>query len=284
VNDLITYLTSGIAVGCTFALIGSGFVVVHRVTRVVNFTQGTLAVFGGLISASLIKGHLPHGIAEALSVLICGGIGLLFGLIAIGKKGTSPLISLLITLGLSTGSAAIFIVLWGQAPISPPGLPGVTAFLGTHIQTQKVLIVAVTVAAFVILSLFFDRSYIGKGLTASASNARAATLVGINVRRMGFLAFGIAGLLGGIAGVLLAPAQAMSFASDLPLALGGFAAAVFGGLVSPWRTFLGGIILGVAGQLMAGYVSGSYQTEVALVMMLAIMVLRYKSLSVEEAK
>jgi len=283
-TELLTYVISGVAVGCAFALVGSGFVVVHRVTGVVNFTQGTLAVFGGLISASLLDRMLPHGIAETVAVILCGAIGLLFGLIAIGKRGTSPLISLLITLGLSTLSAAIFILLWGEAPISSAGIPGSTAVLGTQVQSQRILIVGATVLAFVALSLFFDHSYVGKGLTAAASNRLAAMLVGINVRRMGFVSFGIAGVLGGLAGVLLAPINAMSFSTDLPLALTGFAAAVFGGLVSPWRTFLGGIVLGVAGQLVAGYLSGSYQTEVALLMMLAIMVVRYKSLSTEEAK
>lgn len=283
-NDFITYLVSGIAIGCTFALIGSGFVVVHRVTRVVNFTQGTLAVFGGLISCSLLKGVLPHGASEAVAVLASGVIGLLFGFVAIGKKGTSPLISLLITLGLSTFSAAVFILLWGQDPLSPPGIPGSTRVFGTVIETQRLLVVAVTIVAFILLSLFFDRSYVGKGLTAAASNPRAARLVGINVRWMGFLSFGIAGVLGGLAGVLIAPTNAISFASDLPLALGGFAAAVFGGLVSPWRTLLGGIVLGVIGQLVAGYLNGSYQTEVALLLMLVIMIVRHKSLSAEEAK
>ncbi|MDX6231870.1 MAG: branched-chain amino acid transport system permease protein, partial [Nocardioidaceae bacterium] len=51
-SDFITYLVSGVALGCTFALIGSGYVVIHRVTRVVNFAQGTFAVFGGFISYS----------------------------------------------------------------------------------------------------------------------------------------------------------------------------------------------------------------------------------------
>jgi len=78
--------------------------------------------------------------------------------------------------------------------------------------------------------------------------------------------------------------SAVSFSSDLPLALSGFAAAVFGGLVSLWRTLLGGLVLGVIGQLVAGYVAGTYQTVIALVMMLIIMIARHRSLSSEEAK
>jgi branched-chain amino acid transport system permease protein len=283
-NDFIIYVVSGLAIGCAFALVGSGFVVVHRVTRVVNFTQGTLAVFGAMISYSLLSGGVPHGLAEVVAVLGTGAIGLVFGVIALSRRGTPPLISLMITLGLSIFSAAVIILIWGQDPLSPPGVSGSVSIAGATIETQRLLVAVVAVAAFACLWFFFDHSYAGKGLTAAASNPRAASLVGINVRRMGLVSFAIAGMLGGIAGVLIAPSNAMSFSSDLPLALSGFAAAVFGGLTSLWRTLIGGLVLGVAGQLVAGYLTGAYQTVIALVMMLVLMVARHRSLAVEEAK
>ena len=83
---------------------------------------------------------------------------------------------------------------------------------------------------------------------------------------------------------LVAPTNAVSFYSDLPLALSGFAAAVFGGLTSPLRTLVGGLGLGIAGQLTAGYLNGSYQTEVALLLMLLIMIARSSTFVHEEAK
>ena len=283
-NELVTYLIGGIAVGSSFALIGSGFVVVHRVTRVVNFAQGSLAVFGAMLSASLLSGRLPHVFGEALAVVVCGLLGLVVGFVAIGKRGTHPLNSLIVTLGLSLLCSALIIFLWGQDPVSPPGVKGSVTLFGAEIERQRLLIVMVTMLAFGALWLFFSRSYLGKALTASASNPRAALLVGIDIRRMGLIAFGVAGLLGGLAGVLVAPTVAMSFYSDLPLALSGFAAAVFGGLVSPVRTLAGGLVLGVAGQLTAGYLNGSYQTEMAMLLMLGIMIARSGSFVPEEAK
>src|SRR3990170_3327267 len=283
-NQFLTYLLSGVALGSSFALIGSGFVVVHRVTRVVNFTQGTLAVFGGLISYSLAGRLLPAGIGEIVTVLACAVIGLVFGVIAIGRRGTPPLISLLVTLGLSIFSAAVMILFWGQDPVSPPGLTGSVELLGVRLDAQRILVVGVALVAFIALGFFFDRTDIGRGLTASASNPRAARLVGIDVRTMGLVAFAIAGALGGLAGVLIAPSTALSFYSDLPFALSGFAAAVFGGLVSPWRTFFGALLLGVTGQFVAGYLNGSFQTQIALLMMLVVMIVRHRSLAVEEAK
>jgi branched-chain amino acid transport system permease protein len=283
-TELVAYLVSGIALGSSFALIGSGFVVVHRVTRVVNFAQGSVAIFGGMVSASLLNGKLPHGLGEIVAVLLCGVAGLLIGLLAIGKRGTPPLISLIVTLGASMLISALIIWLWGQDPVSPPGLRGTVAILGTDVERQRLLVVGATLVAFLCLALFFSRSYLGKGLTASASNPFAARMVGIDVRRMGLLAFALAGVLGGLAGVLIAPSNALSFSSDLPLALSGFAAAVFGGLTSPLRTLAGGLGLGVAGQLTAGYLNGSYQTEMALFLMLVIMIVRSSAFVQDEAK
>lgn len=283
-SAFLTYLISGIALGSAFALIGSGFVVIHRVTHVINFAQGTLAVYGGMLSFSLLAARLPHGVAEAVAVLATGVIGAIFGVIALGRRGTPVTTSLLVTVGLSMLSSAVFIWFWGQDPVSPAGLSGKTTLFGAQIENQRLLVVAVTLVVFIATALFFDRSYLGKGLTAAASNPRAARIVGINVRAMGLISFAIAGLLGGVAGVLIAPSQPVSFSSDLSLALNGFAAAVFGGVTNVWLTLAGGLLLGVVAQLAAGYLDGSYQTEVALIMMLIVMIARSRSLRGEEAK
>jgi branched-chain amino acid transport system permease protein len=259
VNDLLTYLVSGVALGSSFALIGSGFVIAYRVTQVVNLAQGSLAVFGALISYSLLQGVLPHGLAELVAVAGSAVVGLIVGV-------------------------AVVILIWGQDPVSPPGLSGRVDLAGASIERQRLLIVVATLITFAALAFFLTRTYLGKGLTACASNPRAARLVGIDVRRMGLIAFALAGALGGLAGVLIAPTNAISFSSDLPLALNGFAAAIFGRLNSPLRTLAGGLLLGIVSQLVAGYLSGSYQTEVALAMMLLIMVLRSKDFVAEEAK
>jgi branched-chain amino acid transport system permease protein len=284
VSDFLTYLISGISLGSSFALVGSGFVIAFRVTQVVNLAQGSVAVFGGLMSYSLLDGVLPHGVAELVAVAASAVIGLIIGVVAIGRAGIDPLISLIVTLGLSIFASAVIILFWGQDPVSPPGLTGQLSLFGVSVERQRLLIVVVTLITFAALTLFLTRTYLGKGLTACASNPRAAQLVGINVRRMGLIAFSVAGALGGLAGVLIAPTNALSFSSDLPLALSGFAAAIFGGLSSPLRTLAGGLLLGIVTQLAAGYVRGSFQTEIALAMMLVIMVLRSQDFVSEEAK
>jgi len=271
-SAFIAYLIAGLALGCSFALVASGFVVIHRVTRVVNFAQGTVVVVGGLTAASMLSWGLPHPLAEVVAIVGAGLTGLVVGVIAISKRGTPVLASLVITLGLVFLAYALEIMVWGDQPISFQMAPGSVTVVGARVQNQYFVVVAAAVISLGLLQLFFARSYLGKAMTACASNAYAARLAGINVTRMGLLAFALAGLLGGLAGVLLTPLQPVSFDSDVVLATNGFAAAIFGGLMRPGMALVGGLVLGLAESFVAGYINGSYQTGVALILMLVLMV------------
>ncbi|MFG1943825.1 branched-chain amino acid ABC transporter permease [Nonomuraea sp. NPDC048826] len=273
-SAFLTYLLNGLAVGCAIALIASGLVTIHRVTGVVNFAQGTFAVVAGLCTSSLLGLGMPHGVSEAAAVLLAGLAGLLTGLAAIGRPGTTPLSSLIITLGVGVLAYAVEIVLWGDQPRSAPGLAGSVTIAGARIQTQHLLVIAVTAATFALLALFFGRTYLGKALTACASNPYAARVVGIDTRRMGLLAFALGGLLGGLAGVLITPLRPISFDTDVTLIVNAFAAAVFGALTRPVVALGGALLLGVAETMAAGYGYGSHQLEVALGLMLVVMIVQ----------
>lgn len=271
-SAFLTYLISGLAIGCTFALVGSGFVAIHRVSRVVNFAQGTFAVVAGLAAASMLNLGLPHGLAELVAVAISGVAGLLVGVIAIGKPGTAPLASLVITLGLGILAYAVEIVIWGDQPISFRMASGSVVVAGARIEWQYIVVIAAAAVIFAALGLFFTRSYLGKALSACASNPYAARLSGINPIRMGLLAFALGGVLGGLAGVLITPLQPIAFDSDVALATNGFAAAILGGLNRPSAALAGGLLLGVVESFIAGYLNASFQTEVALALMLGVMI------------
>lgn len=207
-----------------------------------------------------------------MAILGAGLTGLVVGVIAIGKRGTPVLASLVITLGLVFLAYAIEIIVWGDQPISFRMVSGSVTVLGARVQTQYFVVIAAAVVSLGALQLFFARSYLGKAMTACASNPYAARLAGISVTRMGLFAFALAGLLGGLAGVLLTPLQPVSFDSDVVLATNGFAAAIFGGLMRPGMALVGGLVLGLAEAFVAGYINGSYQTGVALILMLVLMV------------
>ena len=271
-RNFVQYAIIGLATGCAFALVATGFVAIHRVTRVVNFAQGGFAVVAGYVTFTLLHAGLPHVVSELLAVLAAAAVGAVVGLVTIGRRGTPVLASLIMTIGIGIFFYAVEVAIWGDLPLQFEGLPGIFAVGGMTLQRQYLLIVVVTLATFAALALFFGRSYLGKVFTACASNAYAARLAGVNVTRVGIAAFALGGALGGLAGVLLIPLRSLTFDSDVDLAINGFAAAIFGGLQRPGLALVGGIILGVAEAMVAGYSRASYQKAVSLVVILGILV------------
>ncbi|HEY3255243.1 MAG TPA: branched-chain amino acid ABC transporter permease, partial [Polyangiaceae bacterium] len=140
------------------------------------------------------------------------------------------------------------------------------------IPQQYLLIIPVTLLMFAGLELFFERTYAGKAMSACASNPYAAALQGIGVLRMGLYGFALSGALGGVAGVLLTPLQPVSYDSDVSLFVNGFAAAILAGLKRPALALAGGLVLGVAESMVAGYAKASYQSSLALLLTLAILI------------
>jgi len=272
VSDFVSYLIHGLAVGCGFALIASGLIIIHRVTRVVNLAQGMFAVVAGFAASSLLGLGLPHGPAELVAVLLAAGSGLLTGVVAIAKSGTTPQASLIATLGVGIFGYAVEILIWGDQPRSFSGLAGSFDVGELTLHKQYALIMLVTLAVFAALELFFERTYSGKALSACASNPHAASLVGISVTRMGLWAFAMGGGLGGIAGVLLTPLRPVSYDSDVLFFVNGFSAAILAGLKRPAFALAGGLTLGVAEAMVAGYAKASYQSSLALLLALAILI------------
>ena len=273
-NEFLSYLVNGIAVGCGFALLASGLIIIHRVTRVVNLAQGTFAVLGGFTAASLLGFGIPHGLAELGAILAAAVAGFLTGIIAIGKRGTPPQASLIVTLGVAIFCYALEVLLWGDQPRSFSGVPGAFELFDHNLPKQYLLIVGVTAVAFAALEAFFERTYLGKALSACASNPYAASLVGIGVRRMGLVGFALGGALGGLAGVLLTPLRPISYDSDVSFLVNGFATAILAGLQRPGLALAGGLALGVAEAMVAGYGKASYQSMVALLLALGILVVQ----------
>jgi branched-chain amino acid transport system permease protein len=273
-TDLLAYIVTGLGTGSGFALVGSGIVMIYRVTRVVNFAQGSLAVLAAMTASTLLASGLPHGVAEPLAVAVGAGAGLLVGAVAIGKPGTTPGAALIITLGLGVFAYAVEVLVWGDQPRSFAGVPGAISIGDSRVPTHYLLIIGVTLPVFAALALFFARTDLGKALSACASNRYAARVVGISVTGMGLLSFALGGALGGLAGVLVTPVQQVTFDTDVTLIVNGFAAAILGGLTRPAVTLLGGLFLGIGQTMIAGYVGGAHVTEVTLVLMLTVMVVQ----------
>jgi len=270
-TTFLQLVVSGLSVGSGYALVGIGLVLVFRTTNALNFAQGTYAVLAGLTTATLV-GHMPTPIAALVSILLVTAVGLAMGFVTLSRGGeTAPLISLIVTLGLSLVARAVELLVFGDAPRTFGAISAHAWDLqGVLVQPQYVLIFGVTVLVTAALSLLLRRTVLGNALVACSDSHRAARIIGLDTRTLGAVAFSLAALLGAVAGVLVTPIVPVTYDADISIAVNGFAAAAFGGLISIPLTLVGGLVLGIAENLVVGYVNPQYELAIALVIMLVL--------------
>ena len=261
----------GISTGSVFAIVGMSLVLVFKATGIVNFAQGVFAVLGGLLTYGLGK-HMSLVLAAPLAALATAVIATLVAVVAVGVRGrTTPLASLIITVGIALFAEAALLATFGEVPRSYSAVSDRAWDVGgVLVQPQYAVLTVVALGAAIGLTLFLRRTIVGQALVASADSPRAAELIGLNLRWVAVIAFAIAGALTAIGGLLLAPTVPLTYNSDLSITINGFAAAVFGGFVSIRLALLGGYALGIVEQLVIGYVDPQYNLIIALVVMLAL--------------
>lgn len=279
-TEFLQAVVVGISIGSAFALVGIGMVLIFQTTGIVNFAQGSFAVLGGLFMVGLVD-DVPGIVAGIATVLLVAVIGSLVGVLAVGfRRRTTPLASLVITLGVALLIASLNLLGFGDRPHTyEDAFERAWNVGGVAVQPQYVVVFGVTIGATALLTVGLRRTIAGQALLACADSRRAAELVGINVRAVAGIAFAVSAGLSALGWVLLTPVDPVSYNADVRIAINGFAAAAFGGLVSVRLALLGGLTLGVAEQLVVAYgdqIPGlgaqgrQYELAAALVIMLLL--------------
>jgi len=272
--QLAQYVASGLVVGGVYALIGLGFVIVYRVTRVINFAQGEFVMLGALLTAAGRSLALPTAAAFGLAVVLGAAAGALLERAGIHPVRRAPaMAALIVTIGASIAIRGAALAAWGTDPyaLEPFSAGPPLRVLGASVVRQGCWVLAVAGAVFLGLWLFFTRTYAGTAVTACAVNPRGARLMGIRVERVWLLAFALSGALGATAGAVIAPITYATYDMGLMLGLKGFVAAVLGGLVSPPGAIAGGFLLGLLESLSAGLLSSGYKDAVAFVVLILLL-------------
>ncbi len=274
-SEFFQYLITGLTIGSMYGLIGLGIVLVHNASHVVNFAQGDLQMLGGMSAVACLSAGLPLPVALSFGVLTGGLVGLLMFKFTIEPaRKAGPLGLVIITLGVGLVLRGAAELVWGKGFYSLPSFSGdeVIRLGGVTLVPQSLWVIGSTAVVVVLLAYFFSRSLTGKAIVATSLDRDAATLMGINTGRMQLFTFGLAGLLGAVAGVLIAPIAFTHSAAGLILGLKGFVAAVLGGLGSFRGALLGGLVLGVAESMMAGYGSSDYKDAIAYLLIILILI------------
>lgn len=279
---------AGIALGCIYALIGLGFSIIFKASEVINFAQGELLLVGAyVVSSGVFNWHLGFLVSVLLGVVVTVLIGLLFERFVLQRMIGRPVFSILmITIGLDTILRTGVIVGWGSNPLPAAAPYTVTSgfnISGVHLGANDLLTIIVTIVLCAMLFYFFQYTRYGLAMRATALDQEAALAVGINIRMVYALAWGIAAAMATIGGVFLAIG---SFAMDPTLggaALLAFPAIILGGIDSIAGAVVGGIIIGLVQDLTAGYEShvasflgaGIHQITPYLIMILVLLIRPY---------
>ncbi len=270
-------LMAGLATGAIYASLALALVIIYQATEIVNFAQGEMAMFSTYIAWTMIDAGLPYWGAFFLTVGISFVGGVLIERVVVRPVEQAPVLALVIV---CIALLVIFNSLAGwiysytikQFPSPFPDRP----FLGNvYLNSHDMGAIGVTLGVMALLNLFFRFTRLGLAMRAAAQDPRSSALVGIRVGWMLALGWGMAGAVGAVAGMMVAPVLFLD-----PNMMGGvliyaFAGALLGGITSPGGAVFGGFAVGVLENLVGTYLIGNeLKLTVALVLIIGVLVLK----------
>jgi branched-chain amino acid transport system permease protein len=271
---------AGLASGAIYASLAVALVLIYRATEVINFAQGAMAMFTTYIAWQLMEWGLSYWPAFVATLAIAFAGGLATELIVIRPVEREGVVTVVIV------SIGLLILLEGAASwIWTPQIktfPSAFPTRGIHVggvtfSLQDLGTLAVTIGAVIVLWGFFQFTKVGLGMRAAALRPGSARLMGVRVGWTLALGWGLAAVLGAIAGLMIAPEVFLQPTMMDTILIYAFAAAVVGGIESPAGAVVGGLGLGVLLNLLGSYVhfvTASLRLPAALALLLLMLVIR----------
>jgi branched-chain amino acid transport system permease protein len=248
-SDFMQQIVSGLASGGIYALLALALVIIHRSTGVINFAQGEMATLSTYVAWTLTVNHgwsyWPAFVAT-LAISFGGGVGIHRVVIRPVERG-SVLRIVIVTIGLLVAINGFVIWQWGGEPQQLQSPFGTDTYDvgGVVVAAHDIGTIAVALGIVILLWLLFQFTKVGLALRAAAVNPEESRLVGVRVTWMLALGWGLAALLGAVAGMLTAPTVGLDPQMMQAVLIYAFAAAVLGGIDSPIGAVVGGLLLGV---------------------------------------
>jgi branched-chain amino acid transport system permease protein len=249
-------LTSGIAVGCLYALIALGFVLILKATDILNFAHGEIIMISAFICYFLMtKYKISFGPAVLITAVIAGLLGMLTERLVLRPLLGEPVFAMvMITIGLSIFLRSMAGILFGHDNhVFPSPFPKESVNLSGVILSQTQLwIIGSTGVLILLFFLFFKFSRQGLAMRGTADDQNTALLMGISVKKVFALIWGLAFVTAAIAGIFLANVMVINIGLTF-VAISAFPAIILGGLESIPGAIIGGLAIGVIENLAGGY-------------------------------
>jgi branched-chain amino acid transport system permease protein len=278
VESLLQHLVNGLVLGGTYALLGIGLTLIFGLMNVVNFAHGEFYTLGAYAAfAGLALGGLPFLAALALAILTGVALGALTERVLLRPlRGESIDSVMLVMIGLWIAMQNGELLVWGGVAKSVPHpFPTAPLALGSlSIAPLRLFVLAAAAALIAGAHLLIHRTWLGRAMRATFQDPDTAALMGVRIARIHTATFALGSGLAAAAGALLGPIfLAYPSMGDLA-ALKAFSVVILGGLGNVAGATLGGLILGIAEELGAGYVSSGYRDAVGFVIIIAVLLLR----------
>jgi len=279
-TEFAQQLALGIREGAIYAGLALALVIIYRSTRVINFAQGEMATFTTFVAWSLMNRGLSFWAAFPIVLAIAFAGGVTIERVLIRPVENAPVITIVIvTLGLALLLNGLMNLIWGggNKQFNRPFSTRTIDVGGVPISVQDIGIVVVSFALVLMLGLFFRFTKLGLALRAAAVNPDSSRLAGVRVGWMLAFGWGLATVLGAVAGMMIAPVVFLDPNMMQTILLYAFAAAVLGGLDSPVGAVVGGLLLGVTITLLGryvGFVGQELKLPAALLLILLVLLVR----------
>ncbi len=278
----LSNLVNGLSLGSVYAIIALGYTMVYGIARMLNFAHGDVIMVGAYISfCSTAYLHLPPVVGLIIAICVCTCMGIMIeGLAYRPLRGTGSLAVLITAIGVSYFLQNSALLIWGSAPkvftSVVNGMPGVKLFNGQlTITAESIVTLLSCIVIMVCLTLFINKSKMGKAMRAVSEDNDAARLMGINVNQTISMTFAIGSALAAIAGVLLCSSYPalMPTTGAMP-GIKAFTAAVFGGIGSVPGAMLGGILLGLIEIMGRAYVSSELSDAIVFGVLIVVLLVK----------
>jgi branched-chain amino acid transport system permease protein len=281
-------IVTGLTVGAYYCLVALGLQMTYSGTRVLNFAQGDIAAFGGLLYFQLsVVEHIDAWLSLAIVLPAGFVVGVLVQTLLwpFLRRAQVEFVAGVATIGLSFAIEGLLEMKFGpDADVAQPFVGGSPWILfGAAVPRQDVIVIAAAVVGVVALFLLFRFTRVGLIIRANASNGEGAQIVGLGVTRVRAIVFGVAGALSAAAGALVAPLVGTSFQSGQEVLLISFVALVLGGTRSAVATAIGAVGLSLVQSAVGATSIGAYSDVVIFGIMLAALLVRPEGIAVRRS-
>ena len=282
-------LISGVAQGCIYGLIAMGFVLIYKATETVSFAQGELMMLGafaGLVGMTILG--WPYWAAVLAAVVGMALLGALIEFAVIRPILGQPAFSIvMLTIGIGYAARGLITMIPGMGTdtlaLPVPYKDEIWRVAGLVLNVEQMVVIAATGVLCALLFALFRYSKLGIAMQAASQNQLAAYYMGIPVKRLNGIAWGLAAAVACIAGLLLAPITFVHANMGF-IGLKAFPAAVVGGFGSLPGAIVGGVVIGLVESFSGFYLPDGFKDTAAYIVVLVMLMVKPNGLFGEKLR